>query len=193
MDTAGPEGPTPDADFDALLTGVRAGSVEAHEQLAQLLGSELHGLARRMLGARPPGHTLQPTALVNEVWLKLNGTSSTVEEREHFLGLASRAMRSILVDHARRKRATKRGGEMERLPLDAVAEGVEDPDLDLVALDEALVQLRRISPRAVQIVELHFFGGAEFSEVARLLGTSESTIYREWRSARSWLHDRLSA
>lgn len=190
MNSRGENDPLESDAFQDLLGRVSQGSAEANAELARLLGDELHGLARKLLAERPPGHTLQPTALLNEVWLKL-GAYADFESRSHYLAVASKAMRSILVDHTRRKEAAKRGGRMERLPLDAVAEAVEEPDLNLLALDQALEELAEVSPRAVQVVELHFFGGRDFSEIATMLETSESTVFRQWRSARAWLHEAI--
>jgi RNA polymerase sigma factor (TIGR02999 family) len=138
----------------------------------------------------PKGHTLQPTALVHEAWMRLVGGRAGFDGREHFLAVAARAMRSVLVDHARRRRSQKRGGEGQRLPLDNVLPVYEER-ADLVALDEALNRLSVVDERRAQVVELRFFGGLTIEETAQTLKSSTATVQRNWQMARLWLLNEL--
>ena len=160
---------------------------------------ELHGLARRQMARQTPGHTLQATDLVNEVFLKLarrmgddptNGAAPW-KERAHLLGLASLAMRSILVDHARKKTAKKRSASGERVALDRAVLEFEETSGDLVALDKALEVLELQDPRMVRLVELHYFGGCTMEEVSSALGISLRKTQREWRMAKARLRQVL--
>ena len=149
---------------------------------------ELHEQASSYLRDENVGHTLQPTALVHEAWIKLSGQDRLeVNDREHFLALAAMAMRRILVDHARGRRRRKRGGSWNRLDPEqiVVADAGEDDAPDLVAVDEALRKLQAMSESRAKIVEMRFFGGLSGAEIARVLGISESTVKREWRMARA--------
>ncbi len=156
---------------------------------------ELHGLARRQMAHQVPGHTLQATALVNEVFLKLSNRMQESEgngeapwkDKTHLLGLASRAMRSILVDHARKKSSKKRKATGERVALDRAVLEFEETSGDLVVLNEALEVLELQDPRMVRLVELHYFGGCTMDEVSRALDISLRTAQREWRMAKARL------
>ena len=170
-----------------LLRRWRAGDAGALEKLTPLVYQELRALARGYLRSERADHTLQPTALVNEAFLKLIGQDRVDwETRSQFIGLAAQAMRRILVDHARRRLADKRPDPKQRLDLEH-AEGVPDRPEELVALDTALEDLARLDPRQAQVVELKYFGGLELEEVASALGISTATVTREWRLARAWL------
>ena len=142
-----------------------------------------------------PGHTLQPTALVNEAWMKLaRGAPPAVEGREHFLAVAARAMRQVLVDHARRRQAQRRGNDPIRVTL-ADADGPRTRDVgaeDLLALDRALDELERDEPRLRQVVEYRYFAGLTDSEIAALLGVTRRTVLRDWVKARAWLNRALN-
>ena len=160
-----------------------------------LVYGELRGIAARHLGAERPGHTLQPTALVNEAYLRLRGLSGVPwHDRTHFFAIASRIMRRLLVDHARAKMAQKRGSDAPRVVM---SEGYHDgvqPSLDaaeLIDLDRALDELGAESPRLARLVELRFFSGLGIDEVASLLGCSPRTAKRDWAFARAWLLNRL--
>ncbi len=161
--------------------------------LAEVLYDELRAMARQRLRLEREDHTLQPTALVHEAWMRLvDQTRVDLRGRAHFLALASQSMRRILVDHARKKKSAKRGGRWQRVGLEsgfAPAPG-SDP-LDLVALDAALTTLRKLSERQAQVVELRFFGGLELKEVAQVLEVSLSTVERDWRFASAWLTEEL--
>ncbi len=159
---------------------------------SQTVYGELRQLARAQLGRLPPGKTLQPTALVNEAWLRLSGKDvDDVKSRRDFIGLAARAMRDILVEDARRKAARKRGGDWRRADLEKLVLATESPPGELLALDEALDELERQEPRRARVVHLRFFAGLTVEETAEALGLSDRTVRREWRLARLWLFERL--
>jgi RNA polymerase sigma factor (TIGR02999 family) len=176
-----------------LLQRMSNGDGSAADELLSLVYGELHSLAGRFMAERSSNHTLQPTALVHEAWLRLvePNPGSSFESRAHFLGVAAKAMRSVLVDHARRRNAQKRGGANERIPLDEISVLFEERASDLLALDEALTRLSAMDPQLGRIVELRFFGGLSVEETARALEVSEPTIVRGWRVARMWLQREL--
>lgn len=153
---------------------------------------ELRRLAARQLSREGRDHTLQPTALVNEAYMRLMRGPDVVNGRQHFFALAAQAMRRVLVDHARQRRSQKRGGDAERVTLQLVP-GVEAYDVDLIALDDALEALQLLDARAAKVVELRFFGGHTDKEVCELLGENLSAIRRDWDFARSWLKTRLDS
>jgi len=154
---------------------------------------DLRRLARHHLSRERGEHTLQSTALVNEVYLRLLGQGLTVENRTHFFAVSSHLMRQILVDYARRHRAAKRGEGFERVTLSEAEELLPNAkNLDLLALDDALNELGRADPQLIKIVELRFFGGLSIEESAVALGISQSTVKREWATARAWLHRELT-
>jgi RNA polymerase sigma factor (TIGR02999 family) len=160
----------------------------------------LHGIAARHMRGERPGHTLQPTALVHEAFLRLVGGDASFDDRAHFLRAASRVMRRVLVDHARARDAAKRGaGGGLRVTLDesiaasAGHDGDDDRVVELLALDDALARLAAAEPRWAQVVELRVFGGLEVTEVARALGVSTPTVKRDWAFAKAWLARELGA
>ncbi|GJM23313.1 MAG: extracytoplasmic sigma factor ECF [Planctomycetota bacterium] len=181
---------TPDA--TELLRRVSAGEQDAEAPLLAALYDELRRLARQHMNAQSAAHTLQPTALVHEAWMRINKGGGW-NGREHFLCFASRAMRSVLVDHARSRLAAKRGGDRERVPLDAAVESYESNGLDLLALEEALERLAQEEPDLVRIIELRFFGGLSMEETRRAAGCSLSTAERRWQLARIWLRTALAS
>jgi RNA polymerase sigma factor (TIGR02999 family) len=138
----------------------------------------------------PARHTLQPTALVNEVYMRLMHGVGAIHDRHHFFALASQAMRRVLVDHARRKHARKRGAPLVELELDQLA-GAGRQDVDVLAIDEALTELAAVDPDAVRVVELRFFGGHTETEAAEITGRSIASVHRDWAFARAWLRERL--
>ncbi len=165
----------------------------AEQALFQRIYDELRRLAGRQMRGQPANHTLQPTALAHEVFLRLIRQDHVgPADRGRFLALAARAMRSVLVDHARRRSADKRGGRARRLPFDEVLDSFEARSGELVALDRALAGLAETNQRHARIVELRFFGGMTQEEVAELLGVSLRTVEREWRLARAWLKRELA-
>jgi RNA polymerase sigma factor (TIGR02999 family) len=159
-----------------------------------LVYDELRHLARDYLRRERAGHTLQPTGLVHEAYLRLvDQTSATWQNRAHFFSVAARVMRRVLVDYAREHRAQKRGGHLEKVEFDEALAPSIDKSLDLVALDEALQELTALDPRQSQIVELRFFGGMTVEEIAELLDVSPRTVKREWRLAKAWLRREVTA
>jgi RNA polymerase sigma factor (TIGR02999 family) len=180
-------------DLTRLLVDWSNGDAAAFEKLAPLVYDELRRLARRYMGAERRDHTLQATALVHEAFVRLIDQERVQWQNTlHFTALASQMMRRILVDHARSHAASKRGGAIRRVSLDESPEIAADQPPDLVALDDALEVLSRADPDLSKVVELRFFGGLSNEEVAEFLGISVPTVVRRWRTARAWLHDRLS-
>ncbi len=176
-----------------LLLAWDQGEQQAPEELMQAVYGELRRIASRYLRGERPGHTLQPTALVNEAYLRLINISAVAwQDRAHFYGLAAQMMRRILIDHARHKRYAKRGGDQVRVPMEEAERLCDGRPGELVALDEALTELAKIDPRKARLVELRYFGGLKFKEIARMLECSVSTINREWRGAKAWLFLRLN-
>jgi RNA polymerase sigma-70 factor (ECF subfamily) len=178
-----------------LLKAAAAGDELAAEKLLPLVYGRLRALAGSYLQGRVE-HTLQPTALVHEAYLRLFQMQEAPNDREHFLAIAATAMRQILADHARRKKATKRGGDRGKMELDkAIATGLANDESDkdgLVALHEALEALARADERRYKVVELRFLGGLSVEETARALNLSERTVESDWRAARAWLKQALS-
>jgi RNA polymerase sigma factor (TIGR02999 family) len=177
-----------------LLKRMGSGDASAADELLPLVYEELHRLAATMMREQRSDHTLQPTALLHEAYLKLfdKEAQSSFESREHFLAVAAKAMRNVLVDHARRRAAEKRGGARERVTVSAVEGVLDDNAPDLLVLDEALTRLSAIDEPLARIVELRFFGGLSVEESARVLGVSEPTVVRGWRVARMWLERELA-
>jgi RNA polymerase sigma-70 factor (ECF subfamily) len=175
------------ADVTGLLLQWRGGNAKALDDLLPSLQRELHDIARRCMAGERVGHTLQPTALVNEAYLRLVDVQRiNWQNRAHFLAVAARVMRRVLVDAARSRRANKRGGEAVRVTFDEVLP-VADNQPELIALDDALEALARVDPRKSQVIELRFFGGLSVDETASVLGVSPDTVLRDWRLAKAWL------
>ena len=167
---------------------------ESPEVLVRLLYQELRRVAAACLRHERPNHTLQPTALVNEAYLRLAAHGGPEwNDRAQFLGAAAHLMREILIDYARKRSRAKRGGGQAPLSIEDAAGLTIDDGVDLLALDEALDGLERIDPQQRRIVELRYFGGLNIDEAARALGISPATVKREWRTAKSWLHRELSS
>lgn len=185
------EPPSPGA-ATQILAAAAAGDVRESGRLLELLYGELHGVAKGYMGQQGAEHTLQPTALVHEAWMKLFGTDrEAYRDRNHFLATAARAMRQVLVDHARSRRRAKRGGDAKRVEL-AIDPAVDPPvewagSVDLEQLDRALKSLEEEFPRQARIVELRYFGDLSAEDTAEVLGVSRRTVTREWRFARAWL------
>ncbi len=176
-----------------LLVRWRTGDAEALNSLIPLVYGELHRLARQHLRREREGHTLQSTALVNEVYLRLLDQGLAVENRTHFYAVSSHLMRQILVDYARRHRSQKRGEGFERVTLsEAEALLPQVRNVDLVALDDALSELAKSDPQLTKIVEMRFFDGLSIEEAAVALGVSRSTVKREWSAARALLQRELA-
>jgi RNA polymerase sigma factor (TIGR02999 family) len=171
-----------------LLQRVRAGDADARDRLFPLVYEELRQVARRALRRERPDHTMRPTELVHEAFLKLGSAAAPWQDRAHFFGVAARAMRQILVDHARRRMAGKRGGGMIMTTLEDVGAEEGLPPEEVLALDAALDRLEKQDPRLRALVEYRFFGGLSDKEIAELLQISERTVNRDWAKARAWLH-----
>ena len=164
------------------------------DQVLPAVYDELRALAERSLRHERGDHTLQATALVHEAYLRLAKRSDVPwEDRAHFSALAAQAIRRILVDHARHRRRAKRGGQRNKLPLDAVVTVAPEPGVNLVELDEALTRFSEQEPRKAQVVEMRFFGGMTADETAEVLGVSTRSVERDWRFARVWLFRELSS
>ncbi|WP_419192126.1 sigma-70 family RNA polymerase sigma factor [Engelhardtia mirabilis] len=175
----------------AILAAVAREDAGAADALFPHVYEELRALAGALFRGSGSEHTLQPTAVVHEVYLKLVGDAGDWNGREHFFALAATAMRQVLIDHARRKRADKRGGRWDRVSLDDSAPS-SDLAPSVVELDDALAELERENPRPARVIELRYFGGLSVVEAARVLGVSERTVKSEWRFARAWLRAQLT-
>jgi RNA polymerase sigma factor (TIGR02999 family) len=177
----------------ALLRSWRQGDGAALDRLIPLVDEELRRVARAHFRREHPGHTLQATALVHEVYLRLTDVDGlALNDRTHFFAVASRLMRQILVDHARRKRAGKRGAGVTMMSLDDVSPASDASIVDVLALDEALEALSSRDVRQCRVVELRFFAGLTIDETAEAIGVSAATVEREWAMAKAWLYQRLS-
>lgn len=187
-------GPSPSSDVTRLLSRVSAGDSEAMSTLFDTLYRELRRLAVAAMRAERRDHTLQPTALVHEAFVRLTADATPLDSRHHFFGVAAVAMRRILVEHARARHAAKRGGKAARLSIDDidVAMPATDPELDIAALDAALTRLARLDARQARIVELRFFAGLTVEETAEVVGASPRTVKREWQLSRAWLRREMA-
>ena len=187
------EAPNPNA-ITLLLRALEDGEKEAADRLFEVVYQELRKIARRQLQAAPWGETLNTTALVHEAYLKLSRDSGwTVRDRFHFFALTARAMREVLIDHARTRMRQKRGGGVKALDLDEVQIPVAEKAEELVALDEALERLETVDPELSRLVEWRFFAGLTVEEIASTLEVSERTVKRHWRTARAFLYQELAA
>ncbi len=182
----------PGHDMTRLLQEWHGGDKQALDELVPLVLGELRRIAMAHFAKEAPGHTLQPTALVNEVYLRLvDADEVDWQNRAQFFGIAARLMRRVLVDHARGRGAAKRWGDARRtsVDLDGIVPG--DREIDLVDLDDALTEMSRINPQGARIVEMRYFTGLTLEEIAGVLGTSRTTAKRRWRTAKLWLHHAL--
>jgi RNA polymerase sigma factor (TIGR02999 family) len=186
---------TTDPPVTELLEQVRAGDRSAFARLWPVVYEELRRLASRLLRAERPEHTLQPTALVHEAYLRLVDERAGWQDRAHFFAIAAQAMRRILVDYARGHLASKRGGSLRRVSLDDPLAASTPAGVgldDVIEVDEALGELAALDAFEAQVVELRYFGGLTVEETAAALGVSPATVKREWQLARAWLYRRLS-
>lgn len=176
-----------------LLVDWEKGDQAAMEKLMPLVYSELRRLATNYLRRERAGHTLQPTALVNEAYLKLvDQRNAKWQNRAHFFGIAAQLMRRILVDHARQRQAVKRGGaDQQRLSITSAETVIKQPEIDLLSLNEAMDELAQMDPQQSRIVELKFFGGLSIEEIAEVLSIGHATVERDWKMARAWLRKQL--
>lgn len=186
------EGPTGPVTVEALLAAIRGGDERARAGLFEHLHSELHRVARGHMAGQAPDHSLHATALLHEAFLRLSNSKAGWQNRGHFLGVASRTMRHVLVDHARAKQASKRQGNREHSPLDQLVDTYESRSGNLPALDDALERLKDENPEMARAVDLHFFGGIPLREIPALLEIAPRTFERHWALAKRWLHKELS-
>jgi len=193
MATLAPKPSGSDNSITALLLQLSAGNREVEAQLIPQVYGELRRLAARYMRHERGEHTLQPTALVNEAYVQLVKQPRVPwQSRAHFYATASQLMRNILVDHARRRVAAKRGGLQRQVTLSESVLQAQDRTIDVLVLHEALEHLAQLDTRQARIVELHFFGGLNFDEIAEVLGISDRTVKRDWTMARAWLKGALS-
>lgn len=180
------------AEVTRLLHDWREGSRAAGDRLIQLVYDELHDIAEARMRREDPAHTLQATALVHEAYLRLADAGLDWSDRKHFFVIAARTMRRILTDHARSKHRQKRGGALDRVTLSGLATDDEEPDtLELVAVGEAIDALGEQDERKATAIELHYYAGLSYDEVAEALDISPATVHRDLRMARAWLRTRL--
>jgi RNA polymerase sigma factor (TIGR02999 family) len=183
----------PRHDVTLLLVKWRGGDDQALDELVSLVYNELRRLAGRYLNHESVGQTLQTHDLIHEAFLRLIGQRHVDwQNRAHFFGIAAQMMRRILTDHARRRSYGKHGGGLRRVVLDDVPDIASPSDADIVAVDEALVELKEVDEELAKIVELRFFGGLEHDEIAAVVGVSNVTVRRRYRIAKAWLYRRLS-
>jgi RNA polymerase sigma factor (TIGR02999 family) len=175
------------ANFTQLLTEWRSGHPQALERLTPLVYDELRRLARNYMRAERGSHTLQATAVVHEAFLRLIQANVALQDRGHFFALASRLMRRVLVDHAKSRSRIKRNSGARDLIAEDTGEVVPPMDFDVVALDDALEGLQQMEPRLAQVIELFYFGGLTYDQIAAAVGTSAATVHRDIRLARAWL------
>jgi len=181
------------SDVTRILNAIERGDAKATDELLPLVYEELRLLAAQKLSHEPPGQTLQATALVHEVYIRLVGDAvQHWSGRAHFFGAAAEAMRRILIENARRKRRLKRGGEHERTDLDEETVVIEELSEDVLALDEALTRLAQKEPAVVDLVKLRYFAGLTVEQAAEILGISQRTANRHWAYARAWLFGEIS-
>jgi RNA polymerase sigma factor (TIGR02999 family) len=177
-----------------LLEDWRRGDRVAIEKLTPLVYQELRRIAHRYMQGERSGHTLQTTALVNEAYLRLAGQDEiSWQNRAHFLAVSAQVMRHILIDHARRRRYLKYGGQLRQVSLAEASMMSEQRAAELVALDEALDELKRLDQRKSSVVELRYFGGLSLEETAQVLAVSPMTVRRDWQAAKAWLFRRISS
>jgi RNA polymerase sigma factor (TIGR02999 family) len=183
----------PNGDVTRLLEAAETGDRLAFERLYRAVYDELHLIARASMRSEGRPSTLQPTALVNEAYLRLAPARGGWESRRHFFGAAAQAMRRILVDYARKRQSQKRGRGLERVTMSGVeAEGAA-PDVDVLSIDEALTDLNAEHPRLAQLVTLRFFAGLSIEDAARALEVSPATAKRDWTFARAWLKEHIES
>lgn len=181
------------ADITLLLQEISNGAADARQRLIEAVYQELHQMAKGKMRAVRAGHTLQPTALVNEAFLRLVGNQDRLEDRGHFFGAAAKAMERVLIDHARQKLALKRGGGAARVNFQEFHEQAPDADLDVLEIHEAINALELESPELAALVRYRYFVGLTLEQIAEIDGVSLATLKRRWTFARAWLYDRLEA
>jgi RNA polymerase sigma factor (TIGR02999 family) len=180
-------------DITSLLDRWSSGDVTAFDEIVPLVYDELRRLAFHLLSKERPGHTLQCTALVHEAYLRLvKHSRMRWNGRAHFFGAAAHSMRRVLVEHARQRLTVKRGGGAQREPIDCALTVALEPDMDVIALDDAITDLASVDRDRARVVEMRYFGGLTIEEIAEVLGVSPSSVSRDWTFARAWLFRRLN-
>jgi RNA polymerase sigma factor (TIGR02999 family) len=174
-----------------LLKAMQSGDPTASEKLLPLVYNELHRLAESYMRRERPNHTLQPTALINETYLRLTGDTVNWQNRAHFVGVAANIMRRVLVDHARAHKAGIRGGNLQRVEFEEGIAISNERSTEMLLLDDALNKLEEVNPRQAKVVELRYFGGLSVGEIAAILNIGPRSVEREWASARVWLFERI--
>lgn len=183
--------PAPHGQITCLLQEVREGDRVAAGALLDMAYAELAGLARMCLAGERHNHTLQPTALVHEAWLKIAGGFGQASDRNHFFAIASQAMRRVLTDHARGRLRQKRGGRKQNLTLDTSYGAAHDNNLDCLELEDTLTRLEQLNERHARVVEMRVLGGLTIAECAEALGVSHTTVEKDWFMARAWLRKHM--
>ena len=182
----------PDAgEVTLLLKAMQSGDPTASEKLLPLVYKELHRLATSYMRRERGDHTLQPTALLNETYLRLIGDTTNFQNRAHFIGFAAHVMRHVLVDHARAHKAAIRGGNLQRVEFEEGLAISKERSNEMLALDDALSALEEVNPRQAKVVELRYFAGLSVEEIAAILKIGPRSVEREWASARVWLFERM--
>lgn len=182
---------TPGNTVSQVLLAWRAGDAVDLERLLPLVYGELRALAQRQMQGERVGHTLQPTALVHEAFLRLSGSDVQWQDRVHFFAVVAGTMRRVLVDHAKARRRDKRGGGAPHVPLDEAMQVVDGAMTDVIELDDALARLAALEPRKARVIDLHYFGGLNYEEIASTLDVSAATVDRDLRFAKAWLRTEL--
>jgi RNA polymerase sigma-70 factor (ECF subfamily) len=180
-----------DGQITLLLRAMRSGDKSASEKLLPLVYNELHRLAESYMRRERPDHTLQPTALINEAYLRLAHDPVDWQSHEHFIGVAANVMRRVLVDHARARNAQMRGGDLQRVELEEGIAISQERSEEVLALDEALNHLEEVNPRQARVVELRYFAGLSVEEIGAILNMSPRSVKRDWALARIWLFQEI--
>lgn len=181
-----------DGEVTLLLKAMKSGDHTASEKLLPLVYSELHRLAKSYMRRERPDHTLQPTALINEAYLRLAGDTTDWQNHAHFIGVAANVMRRVLVDHARMHKAGMRGGDFRRVQFEEGLAISKERSDEMLALDDALNELEKLSPRQAKVVELRYFAGLSVEEIGVIMKIAPRSIQRDWAWARAWLFKRMA-
>lgn len=181
-----------DGEVTLLLRAMKSGDRTASEKLLPLVYQELHRLAKSYMRRERPDHTLQPTALINEAYLRLAGDTTDWQNHSHFIAVAANVMRRVLVDHARMHNAGIRGGDFKRVEFEEGIAISNERSAELLALDDALDELAKVSPRQAKVVELRYFAGLSVDEIGAIMKIAPRSIQRDWASARVWLFERMT-
>ncbi len=181
-----------DGEVTLLLRAMKSGDQTASEKLLPLVYQELHRLAKAYMRRERPDHTLQPTALINEAYLRLAGDTTDWQNHSHFIAVAANVMRRVLVDHARMHNAGIRGGGLQRVEFEEGIAISSERSAEMIALDDALDELEKVNPRQAKVVELRYFAGLSVDEIGAILKIAPRSIQRDWASARVWLFERMT-